>query len=132
MTPKVREVAVSTPATSTAPQSTPKSSAREQGGAQKSTPGSTPKTTQQEEAPKPAVVETAPQTVQGYATIGVTWKHGVQYADDQIAIQVRTKDKGAWSKWMKVDYHDDHGPDGDLHRGGVGEGAPRHRRPGHR
>ena len=26
----------------------------------------------------------------GYATIGVTWKHGVTYAEDQITIQVRT------------------------------------------
>ncbi len=114
VTPKVREVAVTTPATrtmpapaarrvqpraSTATQGTPKTSARTSSGPSSRT------------SSKPGVVETTPQVVRGYATVGVTWKHGVNYADNQIAITIRTKDKGAWSKWMKVEYHDDHGPD---------------------
>ena len=36
----------------------------------------------------------------------------MSYAEDQIAIQVRTENNGAWSRWTKVEYHDDHGPDG--------------------
>ena len=107
VTPKVREVSVTTaPAKQSARQTEPdRTDATEQSQAP------APKTKQTAPA-KPGVVESAPQKVEGYATIGVTWKHGVTYTDDQIAIQVRTQDKGVWSKWMKVDYHDDHGPDG--------------------
>ena len=99
MTPKVREVAVTS-----APQ---RETARQ-------APSGTAPAAQKQQARKadPGYVETAPQKVEGYATIGVTWKHGVTYSDDQISIEVRTEDKGAWSKWTDVDYHDDHGPDG--------------------
>ena len=58
--------------------------------------------------PRGFVAPVSPGT--GYATIGVTWKHGVAYDEDQILITARTEDKGAWSKWIKVDYHDDHVP----------------------
>ena len=66
-----------------------------------------------------------PQPVSGYATIGVTWQHGTDYEDDQLAVQVRTEKKGAWSDWMTVAYHDDHGPDG-----GSTEEEARNERPG--
>ncbi len=107
VTPKVREVAVTT-----AP--SPKTPARTlapQKSAEPSTQGSR-NTSENSVKPKPGFVESAPQSVQGYATIGVTWKHGVNYTDDQLAIQVRTENKGVWSRWTKVEYHDDHGPDG--------------------
>ena len=54
-----------------------------------------------------------PQPVKGYATVGVTWKHGVEYDESAIAVQVRTETAGRWSDWMDVDYHDEHGPDAD-------------------
>ena len=56
-------------------------------------------------------VVSTPQQVNGFGSIGVTWAHGVQLADDQIGVQVRTQDGGAWSDWSDVEYHDDHGPD---------------------
>ncbi len=61
--------------------------------------------------------------VLGYGAVGVTWAHGEQVPDDEIAIQVRTRDSGAWSGWSTIEYHDDHGPDPDSAEG-------RHARPG--
>ena len=63
-------------------------------------------------APKQLVAVSDPQPVTGYATVGVTWKHGVDYADRDIAVQVRTEKHGAWSEWIDAEYHDEHGPDG--------------------
>src|SRR6195952_1134146 len=99
VTPKVREVAVTTAPSHSAARQSP-------------TP-STEKKTLTPAEPGPRTVESAPQKVHGYATIGVTWKHGVTYTEDQIKIQVRTLKNGTWSKWSRVQYHDDHGPDGD-------------------
>ena len=56
-------------------------------------------------------VVSTPQQVNGFGSVGVTWAHGVQMGDDQIGVQVRTQDGGAWSDWSEVEYHDDHGPD---------------------
>ena len=53
-----------------------------------------------------------PQKVSGYATVGVTWKHGVTYADDADRDPGPHRGGRRWSKWMDVEYHDDHGPDG--------------------
>lgn len=53
----------------------------------------------------------APTTVHGYATVGVTWKAGTDLAEDQIAVQVRTRAGSTWSGWTTAAYHDDHGPD---------------------
>ena len=55
----------------------------------------------------------APTPVHGYATVGVTWKHGTQLAENQIAVQVRTRKGSSWSGWTTAPYHDDHGPDPD-------------------
>ena len=49
--------------------------------------------------------------MRGYATVGVTWKHGVDYAENQIGVQVRTEKNGRWSGWTTAAYHDEHGPD---------------------
>ncbi len=61
---------------------------------------------------RPGFVESTPQQVRGYATVGVTWRPGVEVDEDQLAIEVRTEESGSWSRWSPVEYHDDHGPDG--------------------
>ena len=102
VTPKVREVAVtSAPRKATARQALP----------EKAEPKAAEKAGEKAGEPTPRTVESTPQKVTGYATIGVTWAHGVTYAEDQIKIEVRTLKHGAWSGWSKVQYHDDHGPD---------------------
>ncbi len=53
----------------------------------------------------------APTKVEGYATVGVTWKQGTDLEEDEISVQVRTKKDGAWSGWTTAEYHDEHGPD---------------------
>lgn len=64
-----------------------------------------------------------PQDVTGFGTVGVTWEHGQEIAEGDIAIHVRTSKGGEWGAWQKLDYHDDHGPDD-------GSAEARHERPG--
>jgi hypothetical protein len=73
--------------------------------------------------PKTLAALSAPTRAHGYATVGVTWKPGVDLAESQIAVQVRTRTGGVWSTWTKVAYHDEHGPD-------AGSVEARHVRPG--
>ncbi|MCW2764108.1 MAG: N-acetylmuramoyl-L-alanine amidase, family 2 [Nocardioides sp.] len=54
-----------------------------------------------------------PQAVTGDTLVGVTWQHGVQVAEADISLEVRTLKDDAWSDWTKLEYHDDHGPDPD-------------------
>lgn len=58
-----------------------------------------------------ARVMSKPQAVTGFAAIGVTWKHGEDLDEDQIALRVRTRTGDEWSAWEDLEYHDDHGPD---------------------
>ncbi len=58
-------------------------------------------------------VTSKPQDVTGYGAVGVTWAHGEDLDDDQIALQVRTRQGDAWSDWADLEYHDDHAPDAD-------------------
>ena len=58
-----------------------------------------------------------PAKVQGFGTVGVTWSHRNNIADDEIKVLVRTKREGAWSEWARLEYHDDHGPDPDSAEG---------------
>ena len=81
--------------------------------------------TNQAPATKGLVALSDPQPVRGYATVGVTWKHGVEYAEDHLAVQVRTEKNGTWSDWMDAAYHDEHGPNG-----GSTEEEVRDERPG--
>jgi hypothetical protein len=76
-------------------------------------------------SPKRVVALSDPEPVRGYATVGVTWKHGTDYSDDQIDVTVRTEKDGVWSHWMPAAYHDEHGPDG-----GSSEENARGQRPG--
>src|SRR6478609_4502602 len=111
VTPKVREVKVAGiarhPSTPSTPTAQPSPSAA---------PSPRTRPTQREQAPrtrttKRVVAESAPQKVRGYATVGVTWKHGVDYAENQIGVQIRTEKNGQWSGWTTAAYHDEHGPD---------------------
>ncbi len=56
-------------------------------------------------------VTSLPQDVTGYGAVGVTWAHGEELEEDQIALQVRTREGDTWSDWADLEYHDDHAPD---------------------
>lgn len=73
-------------------------------------PEAEPKAEPQPE-PTRLVARSAAQPVEGYATVGVTWKSGADYDEDQIAVQLRTKDGGRWSRWSPAEYHDEHAPE---------------------
>src|SRR5689334_17305078 len=49
--------------------------------------------------PKRLAALSKPTAVHGYATVGVTWKHGTALAEDDINVSVRTRKDGAWSGW---------------------------------
>jgi hypothetical protein len=68
-------------------------------------------------------VTSVPEAVTGYGAVGVTWEHGAEVPEDQIAVQVRTRTGSTWSDWMDIDYHPEHGPD-------PGSAEARHARPG--
>jgi hypothetical protein len=53
---------------------------------------------------------TAPEKVDGFATVGVTWDGDVHLDEDEISVSVRSLKDGAWSSWEPVEYHDEHGP----------------------
>ncbi|MCX6397029.1 MAG: FG-GAP-like repeat-containing protein [Propionibacteriales bacterium] len=91
VTPKVREVAVSprSAATATAKKVAPRTSS----------------------SGRTVSVVSEPTPVSGYATVGVTWKAGTELAEDDIAVQVRTRTGEHWSGWTSAAYHDEHGPD---------------------
>ncbi len=61
--------------------------------------------------PQKLAALSAPEKVRGFATVGVTWDHDAQLAEDQISVQIRTRKNGVWSDWTTADYHDEHGPD---------------------
>ena len=62
-------------------------------------------------APTQVAAVSEPQPVTGYATVGVTWKHGVDVPDDEIVVAVRSRQDGTWSAWEPLEYHEEHGPD---------------------
>ncbi len=66
-----------------------------------------------------------PEPVHGYATVGVTWKHGVRYASSALVVQVRTESHGTWSGWNVLGHDSEDGPDG-----GSSEVASADARPG--
>ncbi len=76
--------------------------------------GSTPGSTQLVAQPEP---------VTGYGAVGVTWSPEERLADDDIALQVRTRTGEVWSEWTELGYDAEHGPDPDSPEG-------RHSRPG--
>lgn len=78
---------------------------------------------EQENAEVRLAALSAPERVEGYATVGVTWGAGQDLAEEEISISVRTFESGAWSPWEDVEYHDDHGPDPTSAEGGAGASA---------
>ena len=99
VTPKVRDVKVSGIDQSTA----------------RDIPGvvTTPDKHSAKSTPKKLAALSAPTKVHGFATVGVTWKHGTTLSEDQISVQVRTRKGTTWSGWTTAAYHDDHGTDPD-------------------
>jgi hypothetical protein len=59
----------------------------------------------------------APEKVDGLATVGVTWSAGERLGEDEVSVSVRSFDHGRWSGWQEIEYHDDHGPDPDSVEG---------------
>ena len=66
---------------------------------------------------------TAPEPVSGYATVGVTWKHGTVVDEEDITVSVRSLNDGAWSAWEAIKYDPEEGPSPESSEG-------RHARPG--
>ncbi len=114
--PKVRQVALSAPAQ--APAKAPARSATQAPG--KTTAKTTdvaPRTTAPTAnagsiAGLPVVLTSPAESVQGFATVGAVWNHGVNLSEDAIAFEVRTERAGVWSSWQRLEYHTDHAPDG--------------------
>jgi hypothetical protein len=79
--------------------------------------------TAKKDSKKKLAALSAPTRVQGYATVGVTWRSGTKLSEDEISVQVRTRTGASWSGWTTAAYHDEHGPDA-----GTSEAA--HVRPG--
>ena len=52
-----------------------------------------------------------PISVDGYATVGITWESDREWDEDQIALSVRTRQDGAWSLWQEMHYDPEHEPD---------------------
>ncbi|WP_372728119.1 FG-GAP-like repeat-containing protein [Nocardioides sp.] len=58
-----------------------------------------------------------PQPVSGFGTVGVTWAPDDSVDEDDLTVRVRTLDKGQWTDWTELEYHDEHGPDPDSREG---------------
>ena len=56
-------------------------------------------------------VLSAPETVSGYATVGVTWAVGSGLDHDEILTSVRTKKDRVWSDWTEMHYEESHQAD---------------------
>jgi hypothetical protein len=56
-------------------------------------------------------VLSAPQPVDGLATVGVTWANGAKLPESAITVSVRTKTGDTWSAWQRAPYHEEEGPD---------------------
>lgn len=56
-------------------------------------------------------VLSAPQSVDGLATVGVTWAKGAQVRESAITLSLRTRQDGMWSAWKPVPYHLEEAPD---------------------
>jgi hypothetical protein len=65
-----------------------------------------------------------PEPVTGFATVGVTWKHGVTYTGKQLDVRVRTEKAGVWSGWVAMDHDEEDGPDSDSAEVGSAKERP--------
>jgi hypothetical protein len=67
--------------------------------------------------PADLAVLSAPQAVDGLATIGVTWSSSDPVGERAISIAVRTRRNQVWSAWQPVQYHAEEAPDPDSSEG---------------
>ncbi|MBD8868724.1 FG-GAP-like repeat-containing protein [Nocardioides donggukensis] len=58
-----------------------------------------------------SAVQSAPEPVEGYGAVGVTWSAESDLEESDIAVRVRTRDGAGWSDWSELEYHDEHAPD---------------------
>ena len=58
-----------------------------------------------------------PEVVTGEGMVGVTWAHGADVDEDDLAIAARTLVDGEWSDWAALEYREEHGPDPDSREG---------------
>ncbi|HSU01648.1 MAG TPA: FG-GAP-like repeat-containing protein [Nocardioides sp.] len=58
-----------------------------------------------------ARVVSKPQALTGFGAVGVTWAPGEELEEDQISLEVRTRNGDTWSDWEALEYHDEHAPD---------------------
>jgi hypothetical protein len=102
--PQVREVALTSPATSgrARPTGSPRGGHRGGGRSTQTTP---------------------PQRVTGFGEVGVTWAAGVTIPQTALHVRARTRTAGAWTGWSDVPTDPEHGPD-------PGSAEARHARPG--
>ncbi len=70
-----------------------------------------------EGSPAKRTMVSAPEKVDGYGAVGVTWSSEERLDDDQISVEVRTRKAGVWSQWTTVEYHEEHGPDPESAEG---------------
>ena len=63
------------------------------------------------------------EPVTGYGTVGVTWASGQHLGEEDVTVDVRTKDNGVWSKWERVHYDPEHDPDPGTEGPGVRSGT---------
>jgi hypothetical protein len=121
VTPKVREVKVTGISTQAPVASAGTGSSRRVAPSQAPTqaPSQAPakKATGATTAPTKAgtqlVALSEPEPVTGFATVGVTWKHGVKYPGHELDVRVRTEKAGVWSGWITMDHDEEDGPDSD-------------------
>jgi hypothetical protein len=56
-------------------------------------------------------VVSEPEPVEGFGTVGVTWKDGQRLDEEDVQVSVRTRQDGAWSQWQEMHFDADHAPD---------------------
>src|SRR4051794_11038924 len=54
--------------------------------------------------PADGAVTSQPETVTGFGTVGVTWAHGEDIPDGDIAVEVRTRTGDSWTDWSDLEY----------------------------
>ncbi|MGL5809829.1 MAG: FG-GAP-like repeat-containing protein [Nocardioides sp.] len=57
------------------------------------------------------VLTSRARRVRGFGAVGVTWSPRAVRTEDQLALELRTRDGGRWSPWSELPYHAEHGPD---------------------
>ena len=87
-------------------------------------PRRSPRRTRPGAEPGSTAVTSTPEAVAGYGAVGVTWGPGQQVPEERARPhRSAPAPDDAWSEWMELEYHEEHGPDPDQ-RGGPARPAP--------